>query len=113
VPTEIRCLHRDHDHVAEPRWDVSVAAGAEVPLGGLVGLEETDLELAQGGRILHVRSAQEGPEHEHDGHDDPCAHEEVVGRTATLLAMRIEAHGPRIGPRTRGGARLGPDRPPG
>jgi hypothetical protein len=113
VPAEIRGLQRHHDDMAESGRDVAVTARAEVPLHGLVRLEEADLELAQGGRILHARSAQEGPEHEQDGHQDPRAHEEVVGRTATLLAVRIETHGPRIGRRTRGGARLGPVRPPG
>jgi hypothetical protein len=113
VPAEIRRLDRDDDDVAEPRGDVAVTAGAEVPLHGLVGLEEADLELAQGGRILHARSAQEGPEHEQDGHHDARADEEVVGRTATLLAVRIEAHGPRIGPRVGGRARIGAGGAPG
>jgi hypothetical protein len=45
VAAEVGRLGRDGDEVADPRLDVVVAAGAEVGLDRLVGLDAADLDV--------------------------------------------------------------------
>ena len=45
MPAQVGVVERDHDEVAEAGHDVLVAAGAEVVLGRLVGVDPPDLDL--------------------------------------------------------------------
>ena len=91
MAAEVGCLP-GHDHeVAGAGRDVLVAAGADVTLGGLVGLDAPDLDVVVGGG--RHGSAEEGPGHEGDAHDERGGDHHVVGVGATLLAKRVEAHG--------------------
>jgi hypothetical protein len=45
VPSEVGCIERHHDDVAEPRRDLLVAARAQVGLGCLERVNPPDLYL--------------------------------------------------------------------
>lgn len=58
VPTKVGRINRHGHHVSHSGWDVAVAAGAHVVLVGLVGLNETGLNLAQAFGIDHPKNIQ-------------------------------------------------------
>jgi hypothetical protein len=60
VATEVGCLRRHDDHVADADADLLVAARAQVRLAGLVGLDAPHLDVVLGGacpwRVAHLGS---------------------------------------------------------
>jgi hypothetical protein len=57
VATQIRCgVGHGHD-VAGSGQDVAIAAGTQVRLRGLIGLEETDVDLVVVPHAAHPRNA--------------------------------------------------------
>jgi len=56
VAPQIGCLDGDHHHVAQARWYLAVATGTRVGLGGLIRLDEPDLEFAENAGILHCQT---------------------------------------------------------
>jgi hypothetical protein len=45
VAAQVRLVQRHDDKVPDPGWDLLVAPGAEIRLGGLVGVDAADLEV--------------------------------------------------------------------
>ena len=122
VATKVGCVHRHDDDVSQPGRNVPVASRTDVGLGGLVGLDEPFLQIAEDLGILHVRppcrvrggstwspvdsaafrarSQEQRPGHEHDGDGYGSAHVYEVAWSARPGALRIETHGLSIVPGT-------------
>src|SRR5581483_8240979 len=52
VPAQVGIVHGDDHDVAQPGDDVLVAAGAEVVLRRLIGVDPADLDLVIGRRVV-------------------------------------------------------------
>jgi hypothetical protein len=57
VTPEVHRVERNDDQVPDAGRDLLLAAGAEVGLGGLKGLDPSDLDLVQRGIIAHSRTS--------------------------------------------------------
>lgn len=103
MASQVRSVERHGDDVSRTGLDVAVASGAQVGLGGLVGLDASDVAGRGRGVVTHsmawiavfgarVRSAEERPgEHaERDHHR--CCDVDVVPVRPPVLVVRVHAH---------------------
>lgn len=99
VPPKVGGLDRNDDVVAGAGGNVAVAAGAQIGLGGLIGVHQAHLEFAQYLRVVHRSSpsAQQGPEQQQHGNDDAGRDEDIVGSGALVFPGGIETHGDQYG----------------
>ena len=100
---EIGCFTRDRDDVSGAGGDVAVAPGAQVVLGGLIGLHATNIDLESHriafggvGHRVGPGSTEERPDHEASTHHEGGTDHHEVERRTTMLAMRIESHSASI-----------------
>ena len=89
---QIRRIVGHRHHVAEARWDVAVTAGAQIRLGGLIGLDEAGLDRIVMPEVGVHGSAHQGPQNEPDEHGDAHTHIPVVERAAMMLSGGIQTH---------------------
>jgi hypothetical protein len=88
VATHVRSIDRHDDHVSEPTWDFPVTARTLIGLGGLIGLDETFLQLAEDLRVVHL-SELSGVTAGPDARSREADHRNMAhtrSRTATRIA---------------------------
>lgn len=101
MATEVRRFVWDHHDVTGAGGNVAVAAGTDVVLPGLVGLDAPGLGGNAGGvvgyghvigSVWSASAEKGGPHHEGDAHGERQPHQHVVESLGVERPVRIEAH---------------------
>jgi hypothetical protein len=102
MATQVGRFFRHDGVVAGAGWDISVAVGAEVHLGGLIRLQEADVNLAIGFWIIHrgaFRSSEEQCPGEQGNRGQAGGNNEHdVGGSSAVRPCGIHTHGVSIVP---------------